>query len=280
MAASSSRPASPSMTFAPSAREPTVRCERDIGTALQQQPFASPPPTLSGYDLACYNEPAQDVDGDFHTFTRFGPASFEVLAGDVMGKGLGAARIGLGINSTYRRILAEMLAAHPAAAPAPAALINAIHAALAPQLIDAGTFVTLVLLRFDREAQTVTWVNAGHTPSLLLPAGGSEVHELLGDNLPLGVLASESYCQHVAPFAAGDTLLLYSDGLSEALDTGRLEYGAKRIKEMLVRACPAAPAAILEQLQRDLQDYMGSAKAADDRSAIVIRAKAMSNHGF
>lgn len=263
------------MDFAPSAPEPTVRHQNDIHAALQQQLFGAPPATLRGYDLACYNEPAQDVGGDFHTFTQFGPASFEVVAGDVMGKGLNAALIAIGINNTYRKILAEMLAAHPAAPPAPAALINAIHAAVAPQLIGAGSFVTLMLLRFDQETQTVTWVNAGHPPSLLRPAGGGEVHELLGDNLPLGVLANESYAQHGARFAAGDTLLLYSDGLSEARDAGGVEYGSQRIKELLALPGPFSPAQILDRLRCDLSDHTGNIKANDDRSAIIVRASTM-----
>src|SRR5512137_2605443 len=142
-------PDKPPMPLAHSEPNPTVRRELELIAAIQQQLFGSPPTTLTGYDLACYNEPAHDVDGDFYTFTQFGPASFEVLAGDVMGKGITAALIAVSINNTYRKILAEMLAAHPAAAPSPAALINAIHATVTPQLIGAGSFVTLALLRCD-----------------------------------------------------------------------------------------------------------------------------------
>lgn len=277
IAAESTRPDSPLMPLARSEPKPTDRRELEIGAAIQQQLFGSPPTALTGYELACYNEPAHDVDGDFYTFTQFGPASFEVLAGDVMGKGISAALIAVSINNTYRKILAEMLAAHPAAVPSPATLINAIHAAVTPQLIDAAIFVTLALLRCDQEAQTVTWVNAGHTPTLLLPADGSEVHDLLGDNLPLGVLANESYVQHVAPFGPGDTLLLYSDGVSEALDARRFEYGVDRIKALLAHGGRTAPAQILDRLRQDLHEYAGSAKGADDRSAIVIRAQAKAN---
>lgn len=246
--------------------------ERAIGTAIQQLLFGVPPPTLSGYEIASYNEPSQGVDGDFHTFTQIGPSGFEVLAGDVMGKGIGAALIAARINDAYRRVFAEMLAAQPATLPAPAAVVNAIHAAMTPQLLDSGTFVTLALLRCDLSAQSLTWVNAGHTPTLLLAAGRDEAGELLGTNLPLGVAASESYVQHGAPFAAGDTLLIYSDGLSEAVDAERNEYGGERIKALLAQRGDASPAQILDRLRTDLHRFTGGAKGTDDRSAIVIRA--------
>ena len=250
--------------------------ELEIGAAIQQQLlFGLPPAGLAGYDVACYSEPSQGVDGDFYTFTQLGPASFEVLAGDVMGKGVTAALIAAGINNTYRRVFAEMLALHPGLAPSPAALINAIHHAVTPQLIEVGAFVTLALLRFDQATRTVTWVNAGHTPTLLLPAGGAAVRELLGDNLPLGVIASESYAEHVTPCLPGDTLLLYSDGVSEALDAGGAEYGSERLRTLFAQTCPAPPAQILERLRADLHEYTGSTKGADDRSAIIVRASTM-----
>lgn len=254
-------------------RERARQREAEIGAAVQQQLlFGAPPTTLAGYDIACYSEPSQDVDGDFYTFTQLGPSTFEVLAGDVMGKGIAAALIAAGINDAYRKVFAELLAAQPANVPTPAALVNAIHTAVTAQLIAVDSFVTLVLLRFDGQAQTLTWVNAGHTPSLLHPAGQPQVHELLGTNLPLGVIADESYAQHVAPFASGDTLLIYSDGLSESLGAGQVDYGAERIKALLAGSRPAGPAQILDRLRADLHRHTDGAKAADDRSAIVITA--------
>lgn len=237
--------------------------------------FATAPATLAGYDIASFSEPSQEVDGDFYTFNQLAPSRFEVLAGDVMGKGTTAALIAAGIIDTYRKVFAELLAAQPAAAPSPAALVNALHAAVTPQLIAVDTFVTLVLLRFDRQAQTLTWVNAGHTPSLLHPTGQPQVHELLGINLPLGVIADESYAQHVVPFASGDTLLIYSDGLSESLGAGQVEYGAARIKTLLAGSRRASPALILDRLRADLRHYTDGAKAADDRSALIVSASAV-----
>ena len=252
--------------------------ELEISGIIQQQLlFGAPPAELDELQVACHSEASRGMDGDFYAFTRIGPDSFEVLTGDVMGKGMAAALIGAGVKNLYRKYFTELQTwGEQARPPSPAALVNAIHRDIAERLVALETFVTLTLLRFDRQTFSVTWVNAGHSPTLLARSGSGQVDELLGDNVPIGVLEHEVYQQHVTPFRPGDVLMLYSDGVSEAQDPHHHEYGKDRIVQLMHSQCRqgASPARLLQALLDDLRRFTHDAPASDDRTVIVVQAQA------
>ena len=237
--------------------------------------FGTVPKDLQACQVACYTEPCQGVGGDFYTFTRLNRSVFEVLTGDVMGKGVAAALIGAGIKNTYRWLFSELMASQaPGSYPSAAAMMNALHAVVTPELIAIDTFATMTLLRIDCKARTVTWVNAGHTPTLL--AQGQEVRELVGSGLPIGVLEQEHYVEHMAQLQAGDTLLLYSDGLSESLSPTRELYGDHRIQQLLAEGQQAGlnPDQMMAALQREIDAFTMQASATDDRTTVCIQLQA------
>ncbi len=249
--------------------------ELAVGATIQQSLlFGKPPTNLEGISIACFTEASNGVDGDFYTFTEINPACFEVLTGDVMGKGVTAALIAAGVKNTYyKTFTSRMSKCLGKATPTPAEIINAVHAIITPELIRIESFVTLSLVRVDRREKTVTWVNAGHTPTLLVRSDGQEVLELLGDNLPLGVVAGEVFVEHVTPIDVGDALLLYSDGISEATDADKNEYGLNRIKTILRmgQAPHSHPSVTLNSLRSDLSNHTRHLGPSDDSTAIFIR---------
>lgn len=249
--------------------------ELSVGASIQQSLlFGKPPTDLEGVSVACFTEASSGVDGDFYTFTEINPLCFEVLTGDVMGKGVTAALIAAGIKNTYYKTVTTLMSQRQGKAPpSPAEIINAVHAIITPELIRVESFVTLSLVRVNRLEKTVTWVNAGHTPTLLARHNSQEVLELLGDNLPVGVLEAEVYAQHVTPIEVGDALLLYSDGISEAVDPGNNEYGMRRIQDILRlgQTTHAHPSVTLNSLRSDLSQHTRHLGPSDDSTAIFIR---------
>lgn len=229
------------------------------------------PGTLAGAELATYTVPAQGVDGDFYAFTRFGANCFEVLLGDVMGKGVPAALAGAGIKSCYHQVLAQLLSERGSQAlPQPAEIINTMHLSLTPRLIELHTFATLALYRFDLSAGSLTLVNAGHTPALL--QHGAALHAVEGDNLPLGVLREEHYQQHVVALPPGARLFAYSDGISEAHDRNGAEFGVERLRQALLRGAAAQlpPPLALHSLRYQVRQFSGNASANDDQTALLV----------
>jgi PAS domain S-box-containing protein len=228
---------------------------------------------LRGVDIAAYAEPSEVIDGDFSAFTGYRPDCFELLVGDVMGKGVPAALVGAGVRMAYNQVVTELVATalERDELPVPAAIVNALHAKLTPRLVALDTFVTLALYRFDLAKRRVTYVNAGHTPALLLDRAGS-VAEVLGENLPLGVAEGERYQESSLAFSPGDRLTVYSDGLTEARSPGGELFGEERLRDFLsqLREGDIPAAACLEALRKQVRDFVGSARRSDDQTAVMV----------
>ena len=249
--------------------------EAEIAAAIQRRLLLrAPPENLYGFAVACLTSPAQTVGGDFYTFSPLGTGRFEILVADIMGKGVPAALLGSAVKSAYRRVWFEQMAVNDwRTEPTPAAIVNALSVEIAPEMIELDSFVTLSLLRFDRHAGTVTWVNAGHTPTLFAPAGDVRSEQLLGDNLPLGVLKGEHYVEHVTAFSPGDAFLLFSDGVIEAANEAGEEFGVERMERLLAegRRAGAPATAMLETLRVAVTVHAGDGPAHDDRTLVVVR---------
>lgn len=252
-------------------RERELKIAADIQSRLL---FGVAPRQTPGFAIAYYTESSQGVDGDFYSFTSINEYCFDVLTGDVMGKGVAAALIGAGIKGAYLRVMIDLINHDPQRRmPGPAEIVNALHEAMIPELISLNAFVTLSLLRFDRHAQQVTWVNAGHTPLLLGQQASGQVRALSSPHLPIGVLEQECYEEQVTPLANGDTILLYSDGLSEAMSAANEQFGEGRIADIFqhcLQYC-TSPSVILTSLRSQVHDHTEFAIGGDDRTALVIQ---------
>ena len=250
------------------------RREIEVGAIIQRSLVTEVPEGIEGAWLAQYADPSQIVDGDFCSIRRFNPSCFEVLVGDVMGKGIQAALMGTGIITAYNRSLVDLLVANQDARsiPPPADIFNAIHRSLTPQFIAISSFATLALYRFDLDAGTLTYVNAGHTPGLLSRGPGARPVAILGDNLPIGVMPEENYVQLSLTIGPGDSLLVFSDGITEARSPQDDEFGIERLSDLIEAGCKAnlPPTIILQALRGAQRRFIGGRPGADDLTAVMV----------
>lgn len=250
------------------------RQELEVGAIIQRTLVSEVPEGIEGAWLAKYADPSQVIDGDFALVHRFSPGCFEVLVGDVMGKGVQAALMGAGIITAYHRALAELLVTHAntPGLPTPAGIVNAIHRAMAPQLYAISSFATLALYRFDLDAGTLTYVSAGHTPGLLMRGPGAPALAILGDNLPIGILPQENYLEFSTAIGPGDTLLAFSDGITEARNPQGEEFGLARLSELIEQANKASlpPSTTLQALRGEQRRFTGGGPGADDLTAVMV----------
>jgi serine phosphatase RsbU (regulator of sigma subunit) len=254
--------------------------ELKIGFNIQQALLmADVPSELDGAWISTHVEPSQGLHGDFIAVSRHSSTRFCLLVGDVMGKGIHAAMIGAGIKNAFYQVLAELLAQaiDTRILPDPATIINALHRKVTPQLINMDCFVTLALYVFDAAAGTVAVVNAGHTDGLLLRFGSSSVEPVVGENLPLGVLASEVYVQHVLSVADDDYLVMYSDGISEVCNQDGEEFGSAGIAAWLLgsRQAGLTGELALQQLRQQLAQFRASSRMVDDQTVVMIRLRSV-----
>jgi PAS domain S-box-containing protein len=163
-------------------------------------------PELSGFDIAARCLPAHQVGGDFFDWLEVSPGVVALTLGDVMGNGLAAAMLMATVRATIHAVAQQI---HPAWA------LQLAERALRVDLENSDRFVTLFHARLDTATRTMTYVDCGHGLVFLRRADG-RVEELLPRGLPVGVSSGERYEEGTITFAAGDALVLYSDGLIDA----------------------------------------------------------------
>ena len=247
--------------------------ELEIGTSIQRSLLKDEVPDgIQGAWLASFTEPSQGIDGDFYAIRHFHAGCFEVLVGDVMGKGVPAALIGAAIKTTYNQVLTDLLVESAGTLPPPAEIVNRLHKTLTPRLIALSSFATLALYRFDGNTGSMTYVNAGHTPGLLSRGPDAKAEPIMGDNLPIGVMPEETYVEFSVPVAPGDTLLLYSDGITEARNEEGVEFGVERLTNLVAAGRRAAlpPATVLHCIRQELRRFVGREYLEDDQTALLI----------
>jgi len=238
--------------------------EMDLAGNVQQSFLPKTTPELPGYGFWAYYLAAGKVGGDFYDFLRLPGGNQAVLLGDVAGKGVPAALM-MVKASTVCKI--ELLSRPDDLAGAVGAINNEISAAGAE-----AAFVTLVLCVVNPQTHEVTIANAGHFSPMLRRADGT-IEQPADDNVrgyPLGIVPDVRYQTTSIRLAAGESLVLYSDGISEAMNPRGDFYTVERIGEQLRGMKATAPAQIGEALLADLRRHTAGCEQNDDISLVVF----------
>ncbi len=204
--------------------------------------------------------PARAVGGDYFDYYPLSKGRFALAIADVSGKGMPAALLMSNVQAALR--------AHATGQRAASEVMRRVNAQVA-RSTSQGKFVTMFYGEVDVARGTLAYTSAGHNPPLLRRPDG-RVEELSEGGLLLGVVEDVEYQQGLAPFAPGDALLLYSDGVSEATDPRGDQFGEERLLE-LWRNCAATPAQqVLDRIVREVELFRGAASQSDDITALVV----------
>ena len=174
--------------------------------AVVAELMPSAPPAMPGFELAAACLSARDVGGDFYDWQQLPSGALSLTVGDVMGKGLPAALLMATVRAVVRALVPDN---------DPADVVHRTAAALDHDLTRSGAFVTLFHAQVDRGTASIRYVDAGHGYVLLL-RGSGEVEQLQQWGLPIGVDGTEGYPEGTVQLHPGDSLVIYSDGLTEA----------------------------------------------------------------
>jgi sigma-B regulation protein RsbU (phosphoserine phosphatase) len=229
------------------------------------------------WDAAALVVPSQEVGGDFFDFFHHGSTCFDLVVGDVMGKGVPAALLGAAAKTRLVRVMAALKGA---SLPEPEEIIAQVHRLITPQLQSLNSFITLCYARFDLARQQLCFVDCGHMPVLHYRRRGGDCVGLKGVNLPLGIRASEKYRQVTAPFGPGDHFLFYSDGVTEAQDPAEEYYGEKRLNALLCRFASRTPHDLIQQLRADVDCFAASESLADDLTCLAVAVGPPAHRGL
>jgi len=249
------------------------RYEREIETRIEETLLRGRPPTdVEGAQVAAVSEATQHMDGDFTEYMSLGPRCFDVLVGDVMGKGIVAALVGAGAKSHFLQALTTQLArTRTSGLPAPADLVTAVHRGIVRQLIGLERFLTLCYARFDLDGGTVTLVDCGHTKTIRYRMA-EDSHSLLeGGNVPLGFLEDETYREVFFDMLPGDVFLLYSDGITEARNEEGSLFGVARLVQCLQTYASLDAADLTARIVETIGQFSGSRVAEDDQTCVAVK---------
>jgi phosphoserine phosphatase RsbU/P len=227
---------------------------------VQQRMIPQTPPKIPGLDLAAIYVPCFDLGGDFYDFIPLQSDNIGLVMADVAGKGVPASLIMASVRAALRAQVDNVYYLYEVMRR-----INLmVHRDTRP-----GEFVTLFYGVLDTRNKRFTYCNAGHPPPLLLRGG--KVSELRGEiNMVLGVDPTEDYHQAVIDLKSGDLLLLYTDGLTDAMNFNQQTFGRQRLIEAFSKDGATAET-VAQNILWELRKFIGLAKRNDDVTLIVAR---------
>ncbi len=234
-----------------------LQTELECAARMQSLLLPTTPPEVVNFEIAASCLPAHQVGGDFFDWQEASPGLLTVTFGDVMGKGMAAAMLMATVKAALRAV---------SQVTPPIAALHLAERALRPDLDRSESFVTLFHALLDVNRRTLSFADCGHGLGFLLRRDGT-IEELLPRGLPLGIF-SGSFQEGRVTFDSGDILILYSDGLIDALPKERQEKrvladvldGASSAREMVDRLI----ATVVTDTELPLPD---------DLTVLVIRAR-------
>jgi sigma-B regulation protein RsbU (phosphoserine phosphatase) len=255
-----------------------LRREIEIGGNIQQVLLLGRTPAdVTGLEIGTLARASRQVDGDFFGFFHHGNGTFDIVLGDVMGKGIPAALVGAAVKSQFQRFASTTGPAgrkFPCAEPAE--IVAAVHEQVSATLIELGRFVTAIYARFDVAKGMMTYVDCGHTDALHHRSDVDKV-DLLSvkaagrTNLPLGFARETRYEQVNVPFGPKDTFLFYSDGLTEARAPGGTFFGVDAVATALARGRDLRAQLLVDRICGEVERFSASAGIHDDLTCIAVK---------
>jgi sigma-B regulation protein RsbU (phosphoserine phosphatase) len=238
--------------------------EEDLELAAQIQAGLLPCRDIKydGWQASYHYEAASLVSGDYCDLVTAEDGSLYFMLGDVAGKGVAASLMMSQLHAMFRSLI-------PVGLPLERLVERASRIFCESTLPT--HYATLVCGRADRTG-AVEICNAGHLPPLLISKGEATLIEATG--LPLGIFCNEQFTSARLKMRAGDTLFLFTDGLSESRDPLGEEYATERLRLLLCEQHELLPGALIEASLRDLSDFCAGTPKHDDLSVMALRRNA------
>jgi sigma-B regulation protein RsbU (phosphoserine phosphatase) len=238
-----------------------VESQLRLAQEVQARLLPPAPPKLPGYDFAGTSLPSSEIGGDYFDYLPLAGGALGLAIADVSGKGIPAALV----MATFR-VLLRTEVARGAGVAKTASAVNR----LLKDTSGGRAFVTGFYGVLEPGRGRLAFANCGHPPPLLLRAGGGT--DLLSPSGPLlGVFSDAAFSESEAILAPGDTLVLYTDGVVEALNASEEEFGAERLAAAVRTAGDRTAADVVDEVVRAARAFAGRAELTDDCTLVVVR---------
>jgi len=236
--------------------------DMEFARTVQESFLPQKAPEMQSYRFSAHYTPALEVGGDFYDFIHLDKDRTGIVIGDVSGKGVPAALYMAKLGSDMRTL------AFTEKSPAEALMkLNDLLAERSRR----GMFATLLYLELDASTGKITMSNAGHLPPIVKRADGSLARLGAASGAPLGMMPGMKYSQDAVKLERGETVILYTDGIIEAMNAREELYGYDRF-EALVKQSGAHPGALKESIIGDVNRFTGLSPQHDDMTLVCFGA--------
>ncbi len=246
-----------------------------IASRIQQSLLlGAPPKDIKKIQVSHLTIASQKVDGDFFDFFKQSEHCFDLVLGDVMGKGIPAALLGAALKNHLLRVMNELIRGRDSnQLPLPEEIVTALHAEMIDKLEELETFVTLCYSRFDMMNYEFSFVDCGHMRTIHFHNEENKTVLLQGINMPLGFPEQSPFRQVLVPFKEKDIFFFYSDGLTEAKNQQGELYGEERLLNFVIKNVAAGPEGLTNGIWQEIVDFSESENFEDDFTSIAVEIK-------
>lgn len=234
--------------------------ELEQAAEIQTRLLPESAPVIGGWEVAGYNAPCRTVGGDYYDFILCPDGKLAIVVADVAGKGLPASLMMSNLQAKTQAIVEVC--------QSPAEVVTRLNRGMA-RTCPGNRFVTLFYGLIDPATGALAYSNAGHNPPMLLHRGGGA--EQLDKGGPvLGILAAMRFQEADAVLDPGDVLVLFSDGVTEAVNAADEEFGEERLLSVVRAAGNNSAHAIVEAVHNAVRDFTAGQPQADDITVVAV----------
>jgi len=240
------------------------RMEEELNLArnMQQALLPSELPQMEAFDIAALNIPSRQVGGDYFDVVSISENRYGIAIADVSGKGAGAALLMANLQASL-----HALATVDVTIPDMVARINnLIH-----QNTALDKFITFFYGELNTRDKTFTFCNAGHNPPYRISESG-KVDELMTGGIILGMMPNMSFETETIILEPGDRVVMFTDGITEAMDPAEEEFGEERVQELVSSQPDVSAQSILESIVAEVETFSSGAPQADDITMVIVKA--------
>lgn len=239
------------------------KLEKDLETArnIQKNLLPKSMPKMHSFEIAGYNNSARQVGGDYYDLVRLSEEEMLFAIGDVSGKGVQAALLMANLQAFLKSICKQKMPLGDAS--------NFINDLVSDNTTN-GSFITFFWGILNDRTRELSYVNAGHNPPLLIR--DNKITKLRTGGMILGVMATViPYASEIVQLEKGDTLICFTDGITEAMDPDYHEFTDEKLEELCTKITDLSASEILSKIREEVQIFIRGAEQSDDITLIVIK---------
>ena len=239
-----------------------IEKELEIAGTIQRRLLPKQLAALPGYEIDAVARPSKNVGGDYYDLIKLGDGKYAFVIADVSGKGVPAALLVSTLHASLHAFIDG--------ATNLAQLVKRLNVVVHGNT-EAERFITLFMAILDPSDGTLTYVNAGHNFPFILRTQQSSIQPLASTGLPLGMFDGVEFQQETVKLEPSEYLVLYTDGVTEAMNKSFDEYGESRLRQVMIGSSDKSASGFLGVIVSDVEKFVAGEPQSDDITMVVLK---------